>query len=122
MNFVARHQPHNKIHLTIGQDFKVWRSHTEHDHLEQKTRGTLWVLLLPSFVTVNISSVSDDWKQELCDPGIQADDDWVDRLVEQISQRQSSLATPLMNLIHSFCFDEILDLLDQMSDAKSVYD
>ena len=70
----------------------------------------------------DISVMSDAWKQELCNAAIQADGDWVARLAEQIPHSQPSLATRLMNLVHRSCFDEIFDLLDSTSDAKSVHD
>ena len=68
-----------------------------------------------STVTVaqpDFQDVSTDWVNDLRAAAIQADGDWLKRLISQLPDSQRTLASRLATLTQRFCFDEILEILD----------
>lgn len=53
-----------------------------------------------------------DWLHALHQAAVQVDSDWLRQLIDQIPLNHMSLADSLMRLVHTFNFDEIVELTD----------
>ncbi|NER80123.1 MAG: response regulator [Leptolyngbya sp. SIO1D8] len=63
-------------------------------------------------LSLNLQTLPHSWIDELREAAIQADGDWLNRLIAEIPPHQTLLAEKLTILNRHFEFDEILDLLD----------
>lgn len=63
-------------------------------------------------------TMSHDWIMALQEAAIQADGDWLNRLIKQIPMSQSVLAEHLTGLTRDFEFDAILDLLESYASCE----
>ncbi|MBE7381062.1 MAG: response regulator [Leptolyngbya sp. SIO1E4] len=73
-----------------------------------------------SAVSLDAHTMPDGWLEELRKAAVQADGDWLHRLIAKIPASQAALSERLTGLTRRFEFDEILDLIDTHSDRHSL--
>ena len=70
----------------------------------------------PTQLGAAIAALPLSWRQHLQAAAIQADSDWLNRLIAEIAPPQPALSAHLTDLTQRFEFDEVLSLLSQLED------
>ncbi|NER36301.1 MAG: CHASE2 domain-containing protein [Oscillatoria sp. SIO1A7] len=73
----------------------------------------------PSLTVSSLAAMPDEWITELRQAAIQADEDLIFDLLEQIPDRNASLADTLVSLVDTFRLDKIIEIADKVSDKVS---
>lgn len=70
-----------------------------------------------TITTADLDTLPQSWVADLRNAAIQADGDWIQRLMAQLPQHQGAIAQHLSRLVSTFSFDEILGLTETIPPA-----
>ncbi|MEO1402088.1 MAG: AAA family ATPase [Cyanobacteria bacterium J06635_1] len=109
-DFVRKPLQASVIFEKIAQHLGVQYIYAENDQLfnPQQLTGT-------ALQADSLSVMPDEWIKQLHQAAVRVDADVIFQLVAQIPADQAALADVLSDLTHRFCFDEIVDLIQDIA-------